>query len=185
MVTDDEKMEELKEIWLRNETRLYRIARQRLQSCPNDIEDVVSQVKIIFFERLLSPDKEPPHLIDEWLSGVLHNIIKQTYEQNNKNKEKLVTLDENDDSIYLPCVEMDMEEVIIINNLDFDDLEKQLYSELKPKEAFVLIEHYVKKRKYKDIAEELGETVGAVKERAYRSVNKARKLAPELVEKNS
>ncbi len=185
MLTKDEKMAELEQIWLRNDKRLHRISYQRLQSCPNDIEDVVSQVKIIFFDRMLSDDKEPPRRVDEWLSGVLNNIIKQTYEENSKSKEKLVSLDFDSEDVCLPCEEVDLDEEILKEKLDFNALEKELLDLLKPKEAYVLIEHYEKKRKYKDIAEELGEKTGAVKERAHRAANKARKLASVLVENNS
>lgn len=165
------------ELWNEYEPQLRKICRVKLRSCPDEIDDVISEVFLALCQKTDKdglPEKPKP-----WLYGTLNNIINLKYREVYKIKEKQESIENKD--FELPFEENGIEEKIdeIYNN----EIKDKLKSFLSEDEYQIINYIYFKKLKMKEIAALLGSTESAIKQKHYRICNKLRKAAKEF-EKN-
>ena len=154
------------EIWQEYESQLRKICKIKLQSHPNEIDDVMSEVSLALCKQIKKYGE--PNKPKQWLYATLNNIINLKYRELYKFKEKQESLENND--FELPFEENGIESKIeeIYNNEIRDKLHSYIYFD---------------RLKMKEIANIIGSTESAVKQKHYRICNKLRKSAKKF-EKN-
>ena len=156
------------EIWQEYESQLRKICKIKLQSHPNEIDDVMSEVSLALCKQIKKYGE--PNKPKQWLYATLNNIINLKYRELYKFKEKQESLEENG-------IESKIEE--IYNN----EIRDKLHSFLSEDEYLIIKYIYFDRLKMKEIANIIGSTESAVKQKHYRICNKLRKSAKKF-EKN-
>ena len=102
------------EIWQEYESQLRKICKIKLQSHPNEIDDVMSEVSLALCKQIKKYGE--PNKPKQWLYATLNNIINLKYRELYKFKEKQESLENND--FELPFEENGIESKIeeIYNN---------------------------------------------------------------------
>lgn len=165
------------EIWQEYESQLRKICKIKLQSHPNEIDDVMSEVSLALCKQIKKYGE--PNKPKQWLYATLNNIINLKYRELYKFKEKQEGLENND--FELPFEENGIESKIeeIYNN----EIRDKLSTFLSNDEYIIIKYIYFDRLKMKEIADIIGSTESAVKQKHYRICNKLRKLAKKF-EKN-
>lgn len=165
------------EIWQEYESQLRKICKIKLQSHPNEIDDVMSEVSLALCKQIKKYGE--PNKPKQWLYATLNNIINLKYRELYKFKEKQESLENND--FELPFEENGIESKIeeIYNN----EIRDKLSTFLSNDEYIIIKYIYFDRLKMKEIADIIGSTESAVKQKHYRICNKLRKLAKKF-EKN-
>ncbi|MBQ8504492.1 MAG: sigma-70 family RNA polymerase sigma factor [Clostridia bacterium] len=180
MKTKDQLNEEFEIVWSRNEERLQRAAAHRLYGHPHEIEEAISRTKLSLYEKM--NDETEIRLPDQYVMGILNNIIKKIYAEIKRNKEKLVSIEEDEKESHVLAVGYDYEQEIFEKHIDdsaIDAFKEDFLSQLSEKDRMVIKLHYEDNLSYRDIAEKMGVSVLAVKQRSYRVWKKAKKYAEE------
>ena len=168
------------QIWKKYEPKIRRICEYKLSSCPDEIDEVISQTFLALCAKLSEDTIENPQA---WLYATANNIIKMTYEAQNRNKKKLISLDtgitdanEQHNLIYSNDF-LDKR----LSNDQIDILKAQVESELDYDELALIHLIHQKHLKYKEIAELMNSTESAIKQRSYRLRCKVKEIAKEKV----
>ena len=165
------------EIWQEYESQLRKICKIKLQSHPNEIDDVMSEVSLALCKQIEKFGK--PEKPKQWLYATFNNIINLKYREIYKQKEKQDNIENKD--FELPFEQNGIEEKIeeIYNN----EIRDKLSTFLSNDECIIIKYIYFDRLKMKEIADIIGSTESAVKQKHYRICNKLRKLAKKF-EKN-
>lgn len=164
-------------LWNEYEPQLRKICRVKLRSCPDEVDDVMSEVSLALCKQIKKYGE--PNKPKQWLYATLNNIINLKYRELYKFKEKQESLENND--FELPFEENGIESKIeeIYNN----EIRDKLSTFLSNDEYIIIKYIYFDRLKMKEIADIIGSTESAVKQKHYRICNKLRKLAKKF-EKN-
>ena len=165
------------EIWQEYESQLRKICKIKLQSHPNEIDDVMSEVSLALCKQIEKFGK--PEKPKQWLYATFNNIINLKYREIYKQKEKQENIENKD--FELPFEQNGIEEKIeeIYNN----EIRDKLSTFLSNDECIIIKYIFFDRLKMKEIADIIGSTESAVKQKHYRICNKLRKSAKEF-EKN-
>ena len=142
-----------------------------MRSCPDEVDDVISDV---FWALCKQVEKNGvPEKTKQWLYGTFNNILNMKYREVYKQKEKQEALENHD--FELPFEQNGIEEKIeeIYNN----EIKDKLQSFLSKDEYLIIKYIYFDRLKMKEIADLVGSTESAVKQKHYRICNKLRKAA--------
>lgn len=178
-ITEDSKREYCKSIWLRNESKLRKLCTYKLNSYPDEIEDILAEAALILWTAIFN--EKTIDYPDSWLYSVTNNLIKKKYSEINVEKECKTVFDEENADIYRLRIGYDFESSLLSDNLienfiveldfELDSTEKQLYEYI-----------YEDKLKMKEIAVLLSTTESAVKQKNYRMTRKIKKLIKNYLE---
>ena len=164
-----EEKETCIELWDTHKDRIHQVCSIKLRSCPNEVEDVVSEVFLALCKKVA--ESEVPEKPKEWLYGTLRNLLNKTYKNSYSARENETSFFESEielpymyDDIDSKETEMYVEEIRNAGILNNDELE-----------LIDLI--YYKRLKLKEIAEMQNSTETAVKQKHYRTIRKLRKTA--------
>lgn len=165
---------QIADIWTENKPNLERLCNIKLQSHPDEIEDILSDVFLAFLQKV---EKDGfPNEPKAWLYATTNNIIKSFYRQFYRNEESIA-------QIALLKAELPYTEDvfnIISKTEDTSELRRILDSKLKDDEK-IMIEFHVKNGlKYKQVAALLGISENAAKQKYYRIWNKIRKITKDF-----
>lgn len=168
------------QIWKEYEPKIRKICEYKLTSYPDEIDEVVSQTFLALCIKLSEDKIDNPKA---WLYSTANNLIKMTYEAQNRNKRKLISLDlvvadinQMHNLIYTKDF-LDKE----LSNDQIDILKAQVEAELDYDELALLNLVNDKQLRYKEIAEMMNSTENAVKQRSYRLRGKIKEIAKEKV----
>ena len=164
------------ELWTKYEPRLRRICQSKLDSCPQEVDEIISEAYLILLEAL-NKNKEILNPV-AWLYGTVNNLIKMKYTQIKRGKETQRSLFDYDNNLmYDVPYNVDYLEAIVsdgkIENMYYDIIDK----ELTPEELELYNRTVDKKISYQELAKVYNSTDTAVKQRAYRLRKKLRELA--------
>ena len=178
-ITEDSKREYCKSIWLRNESKLRKLCTYKLNSYPDEIEDILAEAALILWTAIFN--EKTIEYPDSWLYSVTNNLIKKKYSEMNIEKERKTVFDEENADVYRLRIGYDFESSLLSDNLienfiveldfELDSTEKQLYEYI-----------YEDKLKMKEIAVLLSTTESAVKQKNYRMTRKIKKLIKNYLE---
>lgn len=160
-------------LWKEFEPSIRKISRVKLRSCPDEVDDVVSQVFLALCEKVSKdglPDKTKA-----WLYSVLNNIINQKYREVYKIKEKEQPISDNE--YELPYTYNSIDEKI--EEIYNDELKDKMQNLLKEDEFDIIRKIHFEKMKMKEIADLYNTTESAIKQKHYRICNKLRKIIKE------
>lgn len=136
-----------------------------------DAEELTHDIFVLFYERLdiLVDDK-----INRWLYAVAKRKCQEFYRKNKK-RELILSMEESYNSI---------DDILMVRDQYFkvtdEEIQKSLeviLKALKEDEYELYYKKFVEGKKHKEIAEELGITVGNVNARSFRLRTKLEKLA--------
>lgn len=164
-----EEKETCIELWDTHKDRIYQVCSIKLRSCPNEVEDVVSEVFLALCKKVA--ESEAPEKPKEWLYGTLRNLLNKTYKNAYSARENETPFFESE--IELPYMYDDI-----------DSKETEMYVEeirkagiLNNEELELIDLIYYKRLKLKEIAEMQNSTETAIKQKHYRMIRKLRKTA--------
>jgi len=160
-------------LWNKTEPKMKKIAYIKMQGCPDEADDVISETYLAFCEHI--EKKGMPEKPEAWLYSVLNKRIQNKFRELYKISRREILFEETEALPY----EVDFDEELL-KSLPIDKLKKKLLSELTEDELTLYEYIYIKKYKYKKIAKKLHATNAAVKQRHYRLCNKIKKLAKKL-----
>lgn len=164
-------------LWNEYEPQLRKICRVKMRSCPDEVDDVISDVFLALCKQI--ENNGIPEKTKQWIYGTFNNIVNMKYREVYRQKERHETLENHD--FELPFEQNGIEEKIeeIYNN----EIKDKLQSFLSEDEYKIIKYIYFDRLKMKEIAEIIGSTESAVKQKHYRICNKLRKVAKKY-EKN-
>lgn len=150
------------ELWNKVEPDLRKMCKVKLQSSPNDIDDVISEAFLALCKRI--SENGWPENPSAWLYGTVNNLIKLKHRKLQKEKEKVISITDKEYEIPL---DYDFTEQIE-DNLMIEMLECDIEKQLSEQEKMLLRFIYIDKLKMKEIAKILHTTETAVKQKHYR-----------------
>ncbi|MBQ7296250.1 MAG: sigma-70 family RNA polymerase sigma factor [Clostridia bacterium] len=175
--TLEEKHKRYSEIWQANFDNIYAYCERKMKSCPNDLDDVVSDVFTALWESILKGTE----IVDatHWLLGTAYRRICKAYSEHNLRKTKMVSFSSK------------IENMVVKSEYSIDDerMQPEIIEEifLMADELLSVKEHelvemfYDKRMSHEEIAKKLGTTTNGVKQRLYRAKCKLRVYAKQRV----
>lgn len=163
------------ELWRQYEPYLRRFCWLHLQSHPDEIDNVISEIFLALCRKLSSD--EPLIHPQAWLYKTADHVIQAKYRAIYKEREKAIRFSDREYS--LPYAQNFAEEVE--NELFVEELQQKLDKELSPQEKELLRYIYEDQLKMKEIAGILHTTESAVKQKHYRLCHKIRGIAKKLI----
>lgn len=179
-ISENNENQLCEQIWTMYEPKIRRICEYKLSSCPDEVDEVVSQTFLALCTKLSEDTIDNPKA---WLYATASNLIKMTYDTQNKNKKNLISLDtgitdtnEHHNLIYSRDF-LDKR----LSNDQIDILKSQVEADLDYQERILL--HYIhdEQMKYREIAKVMNSTETAIKQRAYRLRGRVKEIAKEKV----
>lgn len=177
MNTDVNNAQMCEKLWNEYEPTLRKICQNRLASCPSEIDDVISETYFALCRNIDSG--ELIHNPKAWLYGTLNNIIKTKYSEINKIRKNQISLTNRENELYYN-VDFDGEKI------SYELIEKIKYSiieQLDVSEKNLIDLIYVKRLKFKEVADILNISESAVKQKIYRLKRKIKLIAKKKIEK--
>lgn len=159
--------------WREYEPKVRKLCEFKLQSDPDEIDDVVAQTFLQLWIEITQ--KKVPANVQGWLYAVAYNMIKQRYTASKKEKEILVPYDDRLSVIQF-AVGYDIDNDRLEDETVYvwsDEITQGLSEEEQTLYRFI----YKGKFSMKEVAERMGITVDAAKQRNYRLVRKLKKIA--------
>ena len=167
-----ENQELCEKIWNECKDDLTKLCRYKLQSCPDEIDDVVAET-FFYLCKAVFADEEVFNY-KSWMMAVANNLIKKKYSEINRMKSNRVQVADIEEETIC-CTNED----IFIDNLVTDgmieNLSQEVIHNLSPDEQKLYNYVYEEKLKLKEIAEKMNTTEAAIKQKHYR-LNKKLKL---------
>ncbi len=175
METIDTKICE--ELWKQYEPRLWAMCRIKLQSMPDEIDDVISEVFLALCKKI--DESGPPENPKTWLYKTLYNRIAKKYNDAYKARERLsdLTAFENSLPSGTDCVE-EVEDCVLFEHLDCVCKDK-----LKDKEKTLMKYFFEDGLTTKEIANILHISEFTVRQRCHRLCVHLRKIADKIMRK--
>ena len=171
----------LKEIctamWFQYEPELRKFCRAKLIGYSDDADDVLSKTFQIFWAKLLK-DGVPPYP-EKWLYITANNLIRQEYDNHKKIHDNETSFEHHE--FYVSSMDN------VDDNMAYEQLYPELAAEIRDKltddEKRILKLAVIDDLSYAEIAEIMGLTEDAVKQRKFRIVRKLQKLKAEKLKK--
>lgn len=162
-----------KNLWYENEAGIRKICSIKLRSCPQEIDDTVSEVFLILCRKI--SENNIPQNPKAFLYAVLNNVINQKYRDIYKTKEKEKPISDNEYELFLAydIIEEKIEE--IYNS----EIKQKLKILLNEDEYDLITKIHFDKMKMKEIAVLYHSTEAAVKQKHYRICRKLQKIIKE------
>lgn len=177
-VINTEKHRLFKQAWEKHETDIRRLCKYKLNSNQDAIEDVIADVFLYLWIEI--DNNGVPQNLHGWLYKVAVNLINQKYREFYNGKNKILSYDDGIAKSYL------------LTGYDIDDLRlesetlfmwaDEIIDELPEKDRTLFKMIYDEDLPMKEIAERLGTTATAIKQRHYRLVRKVKKAVRERIE---
>ncbi len=172
---NSEERIECEKVWNQYIALMHKMCNLKLQSMPDEIEDVISEVFLAFCEKVETSGF--PQDSKKWLYGTLNNIILKRYRSAGYKKEKTVDIPDiegmkfnNDSKIE------DIDDAFFV-----ESIKKMCDEQLKGKEKQLFQYVFVDNMKMKDIAEVLHTSETAVRQKYYRLCLHIRKIVDKMM----
>lgn len=165
-VTDEER-NKCAELWTECTPQLRKLCYSKMKGYTNDVEDLIADAYVALCN-YVNENGFPDNTVG-WIYGTVFNMINSRFRGKYKDEKHLFISDT--ELIELPYKHDFVDDVInndVINSLN------ELIPTLDGKEQEIVHSYYFDGRSMKDIAELLDSTIGAVKQKRYRIVNKLR-----------
>ena len=167
------------DIWKNSIIGVKRLCEYKLRSCPDEVDDVISEVYLALISTV--HNNKIPKDPKAWLYAVANNIIKHKYSQINKQKNMCISMSSPEiDDIEL-AVFPDLSEEIVSDD-DIVSIADKIFSELTVEEQQILTYFHYENKTIKEIADLIGKSESAVKQKHYRLCLKIRRLIKECIE---
>jgi len=166
-------------IWKDSFVGVKRLCEYKLRSCPDEIDDVISEVYLAFIS--IVHNNKIPDNPKAWLYGVANNIIKRKYSQINKQKQFSISLSSQDIYDIELAVFPDLSDEMI-SDADIVSMTDKIFSCLSDEEQQILTYFHYENKAIKEIAAVMGKSESVVKQKHYRLCLKVKRLVKECIE---
>lgn len=156
-------------LWVENEPRIRKICEIKLNSCPDEIDDVISELFLSFFKKI-SKDGVPEKP-KGWLYATLNNLINMKYRQIYKLREREKSLSDEEFELSFE-VDAISEKIDEIYDEEIQDRLKELLSD---DEYQLIYSVHFDGMKMNEYARLHNTTESAVRQKHYRICRKLRK----------
>ena len=163
----EEQQNKCAELWSEYESDMRKTCRAKLRGLESEMEEAIGDLSFAFCNQIKRNGF--PDNTKAWLYGTLYNIINEKLRDKYKREKYLTDIDA--ELIELPC-QTDFVD-IVESNERLEQVEKVIPT-LKKEDQIVLHEVYFNNKSMRNIAEEMGSTETAVKQRRYRACYKVR-----------
>lgn len=163
------------ELWKQYEPRLRQLCSIKLQSMPDEIDDVISEVFLALCKKI--DESGLPDNPKTWLYGTLYNIIAKKYKDIYKKRERISDLTAIED---ISSSNTDFVEEIEDRSF-FEHLKSICDKELREKEKTLLKYVFEDDMTTKEIAEILHISEFAVRQRYHRLCEHLRKIVAKMM----
>lgn len=156
-------------LWIENEPRIRKLCELKLNSCPDEIDDVISELFLSFFKKM--SEDGVPEKPKGWLYGALNNIINMKYREIYRLREREKRLSDEE-------FELSFEVDVIGEKIDeiYDDEMKDKLKELLSEDEYQIISAvHFDGMKMTEYARLHNMTEAAVRQKHYRICRKLRK----------
>lgn len=168
-MTSKEK-EMCEQLWLEYEPQIRNVCTAKMQSCPHEIDDVISDVFTALCEQI--DNNGMPEKPKAWLYGTLNNKIKLKFRDVYKVKDKETSLSAQE---YRVPYENDLIEQTVEEVYE-NQIKDKLQNLLTEDEYRIMQAIHFEKLKMKEVAQIFGTTESAIKQKHYRICNKLRRI---------
>lgn len=158
------------QLWLEYEPQIRNVCTAKMQSCPHEIDDVISDVFTALCEQI--DNNGIPEKPKAWLYGTLNNKIKLKFRDVYKVKDKETSLSAQE---YRVPYENDLIEKTVEEVYE-NQIKDKLQDLLTEDEYKVIHAIHFEKLKMKEVAQIFGTTESAIKQKHYRICNKLRRI---------
>lgn len=162
------------ELWDAYKDSIRRVCSIKLQSCPSEVDDVVSEVYLALCKKV--SESGAPEKPKEWLFGTLRNLINKKYKEMYSLRENETSFSETE--IDLPYMHNDIH--VKETEMYFAELKKMAEDVLSDEERLLMNLIHFNRLKHKEVAAMQSSTESAIKQKHYRICNKLRKAAKKL-----
>ena len=167
---DDSGRELCERLWRKYEEQLRRVCGARMSGCPQDAEDVISEV---FCALCAQVEKSgAPDMPKAWLYGTLNNQINMRFRTICKIREHETELDEREYMLPLGCDLIESKTQQIYES----EIKGKLKKLLRKDEYELICLIHFDGLKMKEAAKRLNSTPSAVKQKHYRICRRLRKI---------
>lgn len=156
-------------VWIENEPRIRKICELKLNSCPDEIDDVISELFLAFFKKMSKDGL--PEKPKGWLYATLNNIINMKYREIYKLREREKRLSDEEFELSFE-VDVIGEKIDEIYDGEIKDKLKELLTE---DEYHLIFSVYFDGMKMSEYARLHNSTEAAVRQKHYRICRKLRK----------
>lgn len=163
------------DLWKNYEAFVHGLVMRRMPDRPKDVEDVVAEVAAALCT--LYDSGETLEYPTAWLVRTTSNLINKKFaeiQRTNRIVEKL-------SSTVQLSYEINFDDVII-TEAAIEEAKRKILGQLDPKERKLYTYIYIEDKPYREIADLMGTTASAVKQRAYRLNDKIRRLMKDALE---
>lgn len=172
----NDKIEKRDTIWADNELYLRRLCNIKLQSCPQEIDDVMHDTYIALCEAF--NDGRVINDYKKWLVGTLNHKVIAKYNEITISKKRFISFDDIETKVFYV---VDFDSKRMSDELT-EEIADEIISSLSAKEQNLYHLIYDQKLKKKQIASILGIKAGTVRERAFRLNYKIKTIIKEYAE---
>lgn len=162
------------ELWDIHKDQIRKVCSIKLRSCPNEIDDVVSEVYLALCKKV--SESGAPEKPKEWLYGTLRNLLNKKYKAVYAMRENETAFSESEIELPYKHDDINLKETEIY----VDELRKACEGVLSDEELVLINYIYYSRFKHKEIAAMQNSTESAIKQKHYRICNKLRKVAKKL-----
>lgn len=156
------------QLWTEYEPQIRNVCTAKMQSCLNEIDDVISDVFTALCEQV--ENHGVPEKPKAWLYGTLNNKIKLKFRDVYKVKENSLSSQEFRVPYGTDLIEQ------IVDEVYENQIKDKLQNLLTEDEYKIIYLIHFEKLKMKEIAEIYGTTESAIKQKHYRICNKLRRI---------
>lgn len=158
------------QLWIEYEPQIRNVCTAKMQSCPHEIDDVISDVFTALCEQI--DNNGMPEKPKAWLYGTLNNKIKLKFRDVYKIKDKETSLSAQEFRVPYESdlVEQTVEEVYE------NQIKDKLQNLLTEDEYRIMYAIHFEKLKMKEVVQIFGTTESAIKQKHYRICNKLRRI---------
>lgn len=157
-------------LWVENEPRIRKLCEIKLNSCPDEIDDVISELFLSFFKKVT--DDGVPEKPKGWLYAALNNIINMKYREIYKLREREKSLSDEEYELSLN-VDVIGEKIDEIYDGEIKDKLMELLSE---DEYQIIHAVHFDGMKMTEYARLHNTTESAIRQKHYRICRKLRKI---------
>lgn len=160
-------------LWIENEPRIRKLCELKLNSMPDEIDDVISELFLSFFKKM--SEDGIPEKPKGWLYGTLNNIINMKYREIYRLREREKRLSDEE-------FELSFEVDVIGEKIDeiYDNEIRDKLKELLTEDEYQIIHSvHFDGMKMTEYAKLHNSTESAIRQKHYRICRKLRKMLAE------
>lgn len=156
-------IKQAEKIWLEHQSYIRKYCEYKLQSAPDLIDDCMQEVFLALLRALM--DSKQINYPKAYLTKIALNKINDIYKAEEKIKANVIPFEEN-------SVSETVEIEIPVSDEEIDKYANEILASLTDSERTLIEDFYVRKKKQKDIADEMNISENTLRQQVFRLKHK-------------